>query len=240
MKPVRSIVTFILLLMLPALACSVPGLEPAGPAPTPTPLGDTITFSNPAYAHSLAPGVFVPGTRLQYVQRDGDGYQVRIDGQQVVKRAGDSFIWSGVLAPGVFGNYNLRLTTLVLGNLPVAGAVEVTIFYPNPVQLETLPDRSAALTFNNMVINYLVPAGRQIPGTTLTYAGIVEQNVGGQTTKQAQLTGLTGYPYLATGDSLQWRGRLLDNVYVLYNLRALSINEDGLRLVGTADLWVMP
>ncbi len=241
MRTRRQFFGLSLLLALALSACSVlvPGLVGnSGPAPTPTPLGDTLSFNNPAFTYSLAPGEFIPGTQMQYVEREGDAYKVRIDGQEALKRTGDSFIWNGVLAPGVYGNYNLRLTTIILGGLPVAGSLEVTVFYPNPVQLETLPDRSAALTFNNAVINYLIPAGRQIPGTTLVYEGMIEQGVGDQTTRQAQLSGMTGYPYLAVGDSLRWQGSLLNNVYIAYSLRVLGISEDGLRLTGTADLWV--
>ncbi|MCA9934335.1 MAG: hypothetical protein H6662_13825 [Ardenticatenaceae bacterium] len=234
----RPLLFFFLLLIMATLACTVPGIKPSGPVATPTPVGDTLSFTNPAYATSLAPGEFVLGTQMQYVKREGDNFKVTIDGLEATKRIGDSFIWNGVLAPGVYGNYNLRLTTVILGDLPVAGSVEVTVFYPAPVQLETLPDLSEALTFNNTVINYLIPEGRQIPGTTLTYDAMVEQGQGDQVTRQAQLSGLSGYPLLAVGDSLQWQGSLLNNVTIRYNLRVLGISEDGLRLTGTADLWV--
>lgn len=232
----------LLLLTLSLAACTIlPGLGGVtGPVPSPTPLGDTLSFSNPAFTYSLTPGESIPGTLMQYVERAGDVYRVRIEGQEADKRPGDSFIWNGVLAPGVFGAYNLRLTTQILGSLPVAGSVEVTMFNPNPVQLESLPDLGGALAFNNMIINYLMPPGREIPGTTLVYAGAVEQGQGDQTTRLAQLSGLTGYPYLAIGDSLRWQGSLLDNVYISYSLRVLGINDDGLRLTGTANLWVMP
>lgn len=240
MKSIQAISGFIFLLTMATLACTVPSLGPSGPAPTPTPLGDTLSFNNPAFTYSLAPGETIPGTQLQFLQREGDGFKVAIEGQEAIKRVGDSFIWSGILAPGVHGSYNLRLTTVILGSLPVAGMVEVTLFYPNPTRLETLPDRSGALVYHNNVINYLIPAGRQVPGTTLVYERLVEQGPVGQTTRQAQLSGLPGYPYLAIGDSLQWQGSLLSNVYVSYNLRVLGISDDGLRLTGTATLWVLP
>ena len=238
MNEKRPLLLFFLLLTLTTLACAVPGVGPSGPAATPTPVGDTLSFTNPAYATSLTPGEFVSGTQMQYVQRDGDNFKVTIDGLEATKRIGDSFIWTGVLAPGVYGNYNLRLTTVIMGELPVAGSVEVTVFYPNPVQFETMPDLSNALTFNNTVINYLIPAGRQVPGTTLVFETMVEQGQGDQVTRQAQLSGLPGYPLVAVGDSVQWQGSLLNNTYIHYNLRVLGISEDGLRLTGTADLWV--
>ncbi|MCA9968909.1 MAG: hypothetical protein KC425_01780 [Anaerolineales bacterium] len=239
MRRLSWIVGFIWLLMLAALACTVPGIEPAGPAATPTPLGDTLSFTIPAFTMNLDEGDTIPGTQLTYVAREGDTYQVTIDGLAAQKRAGDSFIWSGLLAPGVFGSYNLRLTTAVFGSLPVAGPVEVTVFYPAPVSLETLPDLPNALTFRNTVINYYVPPGRVIPGTTLVYEQMLNEGEGDQQTRQAQFSGLTGYPYLAVGDSLPWRGQLRDNVYIEYGLRILSISEEGIRVAGFANLWVI-
>lgn len=240
MKAKWMFVGLVLLSMTTACTVLVPGLlGTPEPVASPTPMGDTLSFSNPAFTFSLQPGEFIPGTQLQFVEREGDAYRVRIDGQEATKRIGDSFIWDGVLAPGVFGNYNLRLTTIILGSLPVAGSVELTVFYPAPVQLDTLPDRGTALAFNNAIINYLIPPGRQIPGTTLVYVGMVEQGQGDAVTRQAQLSGLAGYPYLAVGDSLRWQGSLLDNVYVSYSLRVLGISENGLRLTGTADLWIV-
>ncbi|MBE2201611.1 MAG: hypothetical protein IAE79_23575 [Anaerolinea sp.] len=230
---------FWLLLVVASLACVVPGTDPPAPAATPTPLGDTLSFKIPAYTYSLAPGETIPGTQLRYVERSGDAYKVTIDGLEAIKRIGDSFLWDGLIAAGVYANYNLRLTTAVFGSLPAAGSVEITLFFPQPVALEALPNLDNALSFRNTVVNYQVPVGYPIPGTSLIYAAFVEQGEGNQTTRLAQLTGLAGYPYLAVGDSLLWRGKLLDNVIVENSLRVISINEDGLRLVGGANLWIM-
>lgn len=240
MKQMKGLFVLFGVCVLISLACALPGSTPPGPAATPTPLGDTLTFSIPAYTHNLQPGETVPGTRLTYVERSGDAYKVTIDGLEATKRTGDSFIWSGVVGPGVYADYNLRLTTALLGPLPVIGSVNVTVFYPNPLAIDPLPDLSTALPFHNLVIDYLIPVGRIVPGTSLVYQGIFTQGEGEQQTKLAQLSGLTGYPYLAVGDSLQWRGQLLSNVYIEYNLRVMSVNEDGLRVAGVANLWVQP
>lgn len=230
---------FVACLLLASLACTIPGINPSGPAATPTPMGDTLSYTIPAYTINLDVGDTVPGTQLTYVAREGDLYRVTIDGLQAQKRTGDSFIWSGLLAPSVHGNFNLRLTTAVFGSLPVAGTVELTVFYPQPVSLAPLPDLSNALAFRNTVINDYVPAGRAIPGTTLVFERMQVQGEGDQQTRQAQLSGLTGYPYLAVGDSLQWTGRLRDNVFVEYSLRLISIAEDGIRVAGFANVWVV-
>lgn len=235
----RAIVATILLLALSAFACTVPSLGPSEPGATPTPLGDTITFFLPAYTYNLEPGETVPGTRLHYVGRSGDAYEVRIDGLLARKQTGDSFIWNGVLAPGVYANYNLRLTTAVFGALPVAGSVKIVVFNPEPVELNATPNLDNAFHYSNIVVNHVIPAGRSIPGTTLVYEGVVTQGEGDATSRLAQLSGLNGYPYLALGDSLTWTGRLRGNVIVRYNLRVAAIDEDNLRLAGTADLWIV-
>ncbi|MCA9924452.1 MAG: hypothetical protein KC421_18875 [Anaerolineales bacterium] len=232
------LIGFVLLLGLLSLACSVPFLGPEEPPATPTPMGDTLQYKipAPAYVYNLAPGESVPGTRLEYVGKNGDAYDVRIDGLAATKRIGDSFIWSGTVAPGVSANYNLKLTTEVLGKLPVAGSVDLLIFNPAPIEVSTVPVESALLNYRLISTNYQMPPGAGIPGTTLTYVGTTTQ----AGSEVAELSGLTGYPYLARGDSLAWTGKLLNNVYVRYDWRVLDINEFGLDLTGTAELWITP
>lgn len=238
-KP-HAIGSFILLLILTTLACAIPGRGSSGPALTPTPLGDTLVFKIPVYTYNLAPGATVPGTRLEYVGRNEGIYNVKIDGLPANKRTGDSFIWNGIIAPGVHGSYNLRITTAILGDLPVGGPVDITILNPDPIERTTAPlNEQLLLTYNNLLVNYLVPQGRQIPGSSLIFETIITQGEGDQATQLAQLSGLSGYPYMALGDSLVWTGNLRDNVVIRYNLRALALNEDGLRLDGTAELWIL-
>lgn len=241
MKRPQSVLSILYLALSLVLgACSlVPGLGPSGPPPSPTPMGDTLSYTIPAYTINLSPGDTVPGTRLQYVERRDDGYLVRIDGLEATKRLGDSFFWSGVIAPGVFASYNLRLTTDVFGKLPAAGPVEVIIFNPEPMEAALPPELAGIPSmYSNILIDYQMPPGMTIPGTTIIYEGIVTQGDGQQATELAQLTGTSGYPYLALGDSLVWSGRLRENVHVRYNLRVTTLNEYGLRLSGTAELWI--
>ncbi len=237
-QPQWAVLAFITLLVMVMLACTIPGTGPDTPDATPTPLGDTLPLSIPAFTYNLEPGGIVPGTRLEYVGPKDGAYEVRIDGQSALKRIGDSFIWSGVVSAGVYANYNLRLTTDILGPLPVAGSVELVIFNPQPIELISGEQIVATYYYNNIVVDYLVPQGRTIPGTTLTYVGTTTQGSGDQATELAQLSGTSGYPYLAVADSLVWTGQVRDNTVIRYDLRAASINENGLRLLGTAELWI--
>jgi hypothetical protein len=245
---VRAIILLTLLLALPVLACrvpdipavpSIPGVVAPTPVSSPTPVGDTISYLVPAYATRLEPGETVPGTQLTYIGNTGDGYEVSIGGQRAIKRTGDSFYWSGVIAPGVFANYNLRLTAGFFGGMPVGGPVEVIVFYPDPGPLPLDGEPAASLHLANIVIDYHVPLNNAIPGTTLVYEGPESQGPGSQSATLARIGGLSGYPNLARGDSLVWTGMLRENVVVRYNLRVISFNEASIRFVGTGEMWIM-
>jgi hypothetical protein len=246
-KWIRGPLLLVLMLVLPALACqipdysdvpSIPGVVEPTPVGSPTPMGDTISYLAPAFATSLQPGDSVPGTQLTYIGGTDGGYEVSISGKRAIKRTGDSFYWSGVIAPSVFANYNLRLTTGFFGGMPVAGPVEVIILNPEPQQLPLDKDPEAELHLGNIVIDYHVPLNNTVPGTTLVYQGLETQGLGNRSSTLARIGGLSGYPNLAVGDSLVWTGILLDNVAVRYNLRTISFDEETIRLVGTGELWI--
>lgn len=241
MKHLRLVLFWMYGILSVALAaCSlVAGIGSSGPPPSPTPPGDTLSYTIPAYTVSLSPGDMVPRTRLQYIEHTNEGYLVKIDGLEATKRTGDSFYWSGVVAPGVYANYNLRLTTDVFGKLPAAGPVEIIIFNPEPAELALPADLAAAApVYNNIVVDYQVPPGMTIPGSTVVYEGMITQGEGQRAVDLAWLSGMSGYPYLALGDSLVWVGRVRENVYVRYSMRVTTLNEYGLRLSGTAELWI--
>ena len=231
---VKSLAGFWLVLCLTALACTIPGTGSGETAVTPTPVGDTMTFLIPAYTFSLEPGDMVPGSQLQYVGKTGDLHDVKIDGEAAQKRVGDSFIWNGIVAPGVFAKYTLRLAPDFLGPLPVAGPVEVTVLNPVAASLPAMPDWPNAIRYNNIVMAHNVPVGWTIPGTTLVYEGVSTQ---GQV-DSARLTGLTGHPLFALGDSITWIGSLQENVAIRYTFRVVNFNENSLQLGGTAELLV--
>lgn len=240
-----ALTTLICILLLAGLACTLPPISRSQiPVPTPvfapTPLSDTLSFSIPNFSTRLASGESVPGARLEFIGQNGDTFNVRIDGLDTIKRPGDSFIWSGVVAPGVYGNYNLRLASGLMNELPAAGNVELIIFNPATTEAPLPAELEGAIHFPPISIDYTIPLNGSIPGTTLTYAGIEEIGLGAQSNKLAQISGLSGYPNLAQNDSLQWTGRMLDNVLVRYNLWVESYTPEILHLTGSAELWITP
>lgn len=225
---------FLLMLLITTLACTVPGTGSDTPEVTPTPEGDSMTFLIPAYTYSLEPGGTVPGSQLVYVGKTGDLHDVKIDGEPAQKRVGDSFIWTGVVAPGVYAEYNLRLAPDFLGPLPVAGPVEVSVLNPVATPISAMPEWPNAIRYNNIVLAHNVPVGWTIPGTTLVYDGVSTQGE----VDSARLTGLTGHPLFALGDSITWMGMLKDNVAIRFTFRVINFSENSLQLGGTAELLV--
>ena len=228
-KIFRQLSFLIVLLATPTLACAIPGLNPAPtPPPEPTPHGDTLFFSA-SYNAPLEPGTAIPGTRIVYVQVVGDLHEFSIDGLQAYRQVGDSLTWRGLVAPGVFGDYRLRLRGDFLGRLQAEGQVELAVLNPAPVEIPPTQTPVAAIYVEGIPANYYVPQGARIPGTTLIFEGMRND--------VAELSGTAGYPFFAPEDSLLWSGKLRENVYIRYNLRVSSLNENGLGLTGTAELW---
>jgi hypothetical protein len=228
-QPYRQAIIILLLLLSASLACAVPGInsEPT-PPPQPTPEGDTIYYTAP-YEVVLEPGVTIPGTRVTYVQMVGDVHEISIDGLRAYRQVGDSITWRGVIAPGLFGDYRLRLSSDFRGRLLAEGEVALAVFNPDPIEVPPTQSPNGSLHFQGIPITYHVPEGYRVPGTTLVYQGIRND--------LAELSGTASYPYFALDDSLLWLGMLRENVFVRYNVRVAGLNESGLTLSGTAEVW---
>ena len=225
---------FLALLFLTTLACALPTSPTSGPLPTPTVEGDSLELLIPAFTYNMQPGDTIPGTRLEYIGKTGDVFEVSIDGVTTNKRFGDSFIWSGIVAPGVHATYNLRLTTEIIGTLPVGGPVNLVILNPEPAAISTLPVNNEAFHYNNIFVTYNVPIGFNLPGTTLIYDGVAQQGE----IDSARLLGTEGHPLFAVGDSITWIGTLRENVTASYTFRVVNYNEENLQVTGTAEIWV--
>ena len=240
----KTIAIWLGLLLLPLLACGpIPETEgllsqwlQSTPTASATTRGggatakDYITFQTITYRVALQPGERVPGTQLVYIGPNGRLYEVEISGQQATKSGGDSFNWDGILNAGVGGEFDLRLTPQLMGDMLAVGAVELTVLNPVPTEAPLPTDVDNWHVYPEMIIDATVPLSQTIPGTTLIYEGLEPQG--------AKLGNTAGYPYLAQADSLRWTGRLSTNAYVQYNLRVVSMGEDSLRMAGVAEVWV--
>lgn len=234
-RPVLALLGMLLALLLAGCNLSGNAGPPTlTPPPAPTPTGSTLFFNAP-YNIALPPETRVPGTGIFYQGPQNDVYLFTIQGLQAFKRVDDTINWNGIIAPGVVGNYNLQLklnSNISPAQLYATGPVRVGIMNPLPreVPLDSMP--SSLAWFDNIRIDYVVPQGEQVPGTTLVFQGIQDNT--------AYLTGGTGYPYFPLGNSVIWFGRLTDRVLVRYDLRVSRLDEIGLGLTGTARLWLTP
>ena len=235
--PPRESLTALLILILTfaSLACSVqiPRFISDEQDP-PAAQEHLLSYQVPVSVISLQPGETVPHTQVSFQQQDGGIYYVLIDNQLAEKRVGDSLKWQGAIAPGIEVNYNLRIApTLLQEDLLLGGSVEVGVHNPSPVEMVSdIPGGDGNLHFGNIFIDFRVPLGYSIPGTTIGFVGTADE--------EAELSGISGYPYRAAGDSISWQGEVKENASVKYSLRVVSVQEDELRVMGTADLWINP
>lgn len=240
-----QLIILLAFLLLPLLACgAIPEREGlltqwlaggeeeavATASPTNNIPRDYITYQTVTYRQILNPGDRVPGTQLLYIGPRDRLYEVEIEGQRATKSAGDSFRWQGILHAGVFGDFDLRLSPQLLGDMLAVGTINMTVLNPMPIEATLPQDVDNWHIYPEMIIDVTTPVGQRIPGTSLTYEGVATQG--------AQLGNMAGYPYVAQGDSLRWTGRLSTNAYVQYNLRVVSMNDETLRLAGVAELWI--
>ena len=241
-KSTKAILVLIFVFTAVSLACSNLSLPSIAPQPTATPApvstGDMLVFNKivPPFSTSLSPGEKIAGAPMQYIGKTADGgYEVSIEGVKTVKRAGDSFIWSGIIAPGTHGQFNLRITAEVLGGLPVAGPATITILNPKPFQLDDIPIHPDALQFTNIILlDSNIPVGDPILGTTLIFRGTSQRG----NIDVAEIGTGAEFSYYLAGDSIVWRGKLRDNIFVQYDLRIVSFNESSLFLTGEANLYI--
>lgn len=230
-----------LLLLGPLLACGLipeqPGLleqyfaDPTPtPIPSPTPLGNYLIFTTQTHEVLLNPGQFASGSNMRFVNLTTNGYEVVIDGRMAYRQPGDSLSWSGVVAPGVLGSYNLRLVDESLAQLRAYGPVQLTVLDPFPIEAEMGNPAGYSLAFSDLTVNYAVPVGHNLPGSSLIYVGPTAQG--------AELSGTRLYPYVQEDNSLTWSGQLRNNVFLRYQLRVLEYTAEHLIVTGTAELLI--
>jgi hypothetical protein len=216
------------LILVTATSCSLLESQLGTPEPTEEPAAGQLVYPAP-YRAVLDAGESVPGADLEYVGEDDQGIHVRIGGQDAYKKVGDSFNWRGNPAPGVELDYKLRIVGVYLGVFQAWGQVDIIISDP-VVAVAELPEE-APFVFSAVVVDHTVPRGEAIPGTTLTYLGSTERG--------AEFGGLDGYAFREVADSLDWSGQVRDNVFVDLQLRVRAIDEDEVKVIGTATVWIL-
>jgi hypothetical protein len=168
----------------------------------------------------------LPGTDIIYEYMDDDGAHLTIEGQEALKRKGDSLTASFSPHEGVSINLDLRIGWFTDEQLHLVGTVTSNIENVKPVPKEI--STTAPIHFSGPVA-YGVAKGAVIPGSTIVFEGKTDDGV--------KLGGIEGYPYRKDGDSIFWEGALREDVYTRLNLRILQSNESGLRVGGLVTLW---
>ena len=187
-----------------------------------------LAYSGPVEI-GINQGEYLPGTDIQYLGKIEEGAQLSIGGQQALKKAGDSLNWKGDLIDGVAADLSLRVVLITEDEIHVAGSAEVAIADPAPQP--ALPNELAPVHYK-LPVAHRVKKGAAIPGTVFIYAGRTEQG--------AHLANIEGYPYREVGDSIVWKAKLQEGVWLELLLRTVLITDTTLNVAGTADLWIEP
>ncbi|MCD6520600.1 MAG: hypothetical protein J7M05_11830 [Anaerolineae bacterium] len=212
---------WVLLFFLSLLTWSVqgcmlkPGREPS-----------TLTYKLPTKI-TVAAGEALPGTDIRYEYMDEKGAHILINGQEAIKRKGDSLDWRGSPVPGVSVDLSLRVVWYTEEELYLVGTAKVVIQEVNPRAGGVRT--SSPIKYSGPVV-YNLAKGAKIPGSTVSFEG--------QTEEGAKLGGIEGYPYRKVGDSIFWEGQLRDDVYIRLDVRVIQFDERGLRVGGLVTLWL--
>ena len=212
----RTLVLAMIILTLAALSGCI-----AKPGESPT----VLSYSLPTTL-SIALGEALPGTDIVYARFTEDGPRFTIDGQDALKKVGDSVRWKGVHAPGVEVDLKLRVAHASEQSVRLVGTAKVTISDAAP---KAAPSNETRIKYTGPVAYGVSPEGI-IPGTPLTYVGVHEES--------AELGGLGEYPYRSVGDSILWEGSLSANTWIKVDVRVVQFDEKGLRVAGLVTLWV--
>ena len=182
-----------------------------------------------ATALSVPVGQELPPTGIRYDRMGDRGAYVIINGQQALKKKGDSLSWSGTPREGVSLTLKQRVLWYTEDELHLVGTAKVVID-------DTLPSAGPIATTSPVKysgpVAYGVKKGSTIPGSSLTYLG--------QTDDGAELGGLSEYPYRMVGDSIVWEGMLRPGVYSRLDLRVVQFDDRALRVGGIVTLWIGP
>ena len=188
-----------------------------------------LTYEAPVKL-TIDTGDNIPGTDITYVGiGENEEAEVLIGGQQAFKQKGDSLDWEGTPVNGTKVDLNLRIAWYDSQTMHVVGTSRIKIDRPTVAPV-TVP-ASALMTYYAPVAYGMAPDAL-IPGTQYSYVSSTEEG--------AELSGIEGYPYRKSGDSIIWNGKLRDGVYLKLNVRVVQYDDKGLRVGGIATIIITP
>lgn len=175
---------------------------------------------------TIAAGEKLPGTDILYHHQGEDGAHLIIEGQEALKRKGDSLTASFSPRPDTSVDLELRIAWFTDEELHLVGTAKSSIEDVSPVP-GTIPT-SAPIQFSGPVA-YGIGKGAVVPGSTIIFEEKTDEGV--------KLGGIEGHPYRKVGDSIFWEGTLRDDIYARLNLRVLQASDSGLHVGGMVTLW---
>lgn len=203
------------------------------PNATPTPLTNLLELSAPNTRIILAQNEATQNAKVVYLGRTESRYSVQIDQQLNEKRVGDSVIWDSFIAPGVSAEYEMRIADNGdSDDLALGGTVDLLVFNPRPNPALNADIFPTDLSYE-ADIDYVVPMGQMVPGTTWRYVGLDANG-------RIQFEGERGVTLYTQGDGLFWRGWINPAVFGDYELTIIQANADQVRVTGVADIIIFP
>jgi hypothetical protein len=211
-----------LLVFLSQTRCTGIPFVPGSPTP-----GGALIFDAPV-SFTVRSGALLPGTSIGYGGRTATGAaKVMIGNLVAVKQVADSLDWEGSPVP----NLKLKLSTRILSfddqAVTFVGAAHIEVLSAMVVPVGQI--NQAPLEFSAPV-TYTVAKNAFIPGSNITFVG--------SSSEGAKFAGIEGYPYRQNFDSLQYSGRIQQQVFLRLDLRVLSFSESSVTLGGAANIRV--
>ena len=174
-------------------------------------------------------GTVMPGTSIAYGGKTSAGAaKVMFSGLAASKQTGDSVDWQGEPAPNVKVALTTRVVSFDESNLTLFGTAHIEVTH---LAVKTGESPSMAPMEFSAPVSYSLAKNATIPGTLITFVG--------STSEGARFSGVEGYPYRKTLDSLQYSGQLTPQVFVKLDLRVLNFSETGAVVGGAANVKIL-
>lgn len=214
----------VFLLSLSLAGCGIGPFEPASPTPD-----KSLVYDAPV-SLTIRNGTTLPGTPIGYGGKLPTGAaKVLIAGQMASKQIADSVEWQGSPAPNVSVKLTTRVASFDDKGITLLGTAHIEIANAT-AQAASAPSTSP-IEFNAPV-TYSIAKSSSIPGSTIVYAGSTKDG--------AQFTGLEGFPYRKSLDSLQYTGKVNPKVFLKLDLRLINFSDSEAILGGTAGIQIEP